>query len=100
MTFAPTVLALRCTKLKAKESFVFHLSYCRDTITHLTKEREGWMLLTMGFGLKVNGAGARRSTESTVSFTVCLEGAVSAWEGVLQVSMVDDRLMVVEGAGG
>lgn len=25
---------------------------------HLTKEREGWMLLMMGSWLKVNGAGA------------------------------------------
>lgn len=60
--------------------------------SNLTKEREGWMLLMMGSWLYVNSTGARHSTESTVSFTGCSEGTVCG--GVLQVSMVDDKLMV------
>lgn len=43
----------------------------------------------------MKSTGARRSTESTFSFTGCLEGA--ACDGVLQVSMLDDKLMVEVG---
>lgn len=59
--------------------------------SNLIKERDGWMLLMMGSWLYVKSTGARNSTPSTVSFTGCSEG--SACGGVLQVSMVADRLM-------